>query len=90
MKPALPSSKCQHVGLAQSQVGEITLCPDCRVVHISLQYFSMRFDLDAFDALTHMLATAQSNIARMAQLSQAGYEALEVRAVDVANTETRH
>lgn len=90
MKPALPSSNCQHLGLAQSPLGDITLCPDCRVVHISLQYFSMRFELDAFEALAHMLGTAQGNIARLVQRSQSGYDALELRPPDAPANETRH
>ena len=43
------------------------MCPDCGVVHISLQYFSVRFDLEAFRELAQMLGVAQARIERSAQ-----------------------
>lgn len=43
------------------------MCPDCGVVHVSLQYFSMRLDVEAFRALAQMLGIAQARIERSAQ-----------------------
>lgn len=62
MKYTPQMATCQHVHVAQSQVGGVAICPDCGVVHISLQYLSMRFDLEAFQALAQMLASAQNRI----------------------------
>lgn len=42
------------------------MCPDCGVVHVSLQYFSMRFDLEAFRDLAQMLSLAQARIEQSA------------------------
>ena len=70
MKHASQSAPCQHVGVARSNVGEVAICPDCGVVHVSLQYFSMRFDLEAFRALAKMLGAAQAKIERLGQASQ--------------------
>ncbi len=53
---------CQHIPMSQSAVGHVSLCPECRVVHISLQYFSIRFEIEAFEELAHMLSTAQQNL----------------------------
>ena len=53
---------CQHVRLAHSGVGEICFCPDCGVVHVALQYFTVRFELEAFKALQAMLTEAQGKI----------------------------
>lgn len=69
MKHSSQSNPCKHVGLAHSNVGEVSICPDCGVVHVALQYFSMRFDLEAFRALAHMLGTAQARIERSKQTS---------------------
>ncbi len=55
---------CRHVHLARSGVGDICYCPDCGVVHVALQYFTMRFELDAFKALQSMLSEAQTAIAQ--------------------------
>ncbi|MBI2748364.1 MAG: hypothetical protein HYX43_03205 [Burkholderiales bacterium] len=64
---------CQHVRLARSGVGEICICPDCGVVHVALQYFTMRFELEAFKALQTMFSEAQSKIevARQVQAAAA-------------------
>lgn len=70
MKHASQTNLCQQVPIAQSNVGEVAVCPDCGVVHVSLQYFSMRFDLEAFQALTQMLGTAQAEIERLGEVAQ--------------------
>lgn len=62
---------CHHVRLAQSGVGEICYCPDCGVVHVALQYFTMRFELEAFKALQTMLSEAQHKITQHARTTTA-------------------
>ena len=56
------NAPCQQIRLAQSSMGEICICPDCGVVHVALQYFSMRFELETFRTLQAMLCQAQSRI----------------------------
>jgi len=58
------------------------MCPDCGVVHISLQYFSVRFDLEAFRALAQMLGVAQARIERSAQTMSPLAEAPDVLSLD--------
>ena len=70
MKHPSQTTPCQHVDIAHSDVGDVAVCPDCGVVHVSLQYFSMRFDLEAFRALAQMLGTAQTKIERLGEVSQ--------------------
>ncbi len=53
---------CHHLAIAQSQIGEVHICPDCGVVHLNLQAISIKFGLDAFSELSHMLSQAQSVI----------------------------
>ncbi|MCH8622658.1 hypothetical protein [Undibacterium sp. TS12] len=62
MKHQPQSNSCQHLGLASSKVGEVMICPECGVVHLSLNHVSLRFDVDAFRTLAYMLAEAQLNI----------------------------
>lgn len=62
---------CQHVRLARSGVGEICICPDCGVVHVALQYFTMRFELEAFRALQTMFSEAQNKIEAAQQVQAA-------------------
>lgn len=62
MKRSHQSSSCQYVQLAHSKLGEVMICPDCGIVHLSLQYVSMRFELEAFRSLADMLGDAQQLI----------------------------
>ncbi|GGX22289.1 hypothetical protein GCM10011282_30420 [Undibacterium macrobrachii] len=38
------------------------ICPECGVVHLSLQSISLRLDLNAFAELSKMVAQAQTTI----------------------------
>ena len=53
------SSSCQHALLARSPLGHVTVCPDCAVVHLSLNCVSVRLEVEAFAALAEMLNRAQ-------------------------------
>ena len=54
------SSSCQHALLARSPLGHVTVCPDCAVVHLSLNCVSVRLEVEAFAALAEMLNRAQA------------------------------
>lgn len=65
MKPHSPHTEnkaCQHLAIAHSKVGDVMICADCGVVHLALQSISMRFDMEAFSELSHMLGRAQTAI----------------------------
>lgn len=62
MKRLHQASPCQHFEIAYSSVGEVMICPDCNVVHVSLQNMSLRFELEAFRSLAQMLDQAQGKI----------------------------
>ena len=53
------SSSCQHALLARSPLGHVTVCPDCAVVHLSLNCVSVRLEVEAFAALAERLNRAQ-------------------------------
>lgn len=57
---ALPD--CQHAMLAHSPVGHVSVCPDCSVVHLSLNCVSIRLEIGAFMALADMLTQAQKQL----------------------------
>jgi hypothetical protein len=62
MKSSKTQSACQHLNIANSQIGEVMICPDCGVVHVSMQSVSMRFELSAFAELAKMITQAQVTI----------------------------
>jgi hypothetical protein len=66
-----PSQQCEHLAIADSSIGHVSICPDCSVLHLSLSHVSMRFTPEAFRALTAMLAAAQSRLDHVAQASAA-------------------
>lgn len=55
-------STCQHLNIANSKIGEIMICPDCGVVHLSLQSISIRLDFDAFSELAKMVKQAKATL----------------------------
>lgn len=82
MKYTPQTAACQHLHVAHSHVGEVAICPDCGVVHIALQYFSMRFDLEAFQALAHMLASAQHRIQGLSGVARSAGKATRASNLD--------
>ncbi|MFZ6800466.1 hypothetical protein [Undibacterium sp. Di24W] len=73
MKPsatqAQSNNTCQHLSIANSKIGEIMICPECGVVHLSLQSISMRFDLEAFGELAKMVRQAKATIEQAQRFS---------------------
>lgn len=62
MKHPVTLPACQHALLARSPVGHVSVCPDCGVVHLSLDCLSVRLEMTAFMALTEMLLQAQKRL----------------------------
>ncbi|MDY0012997.1 MAG: hypothetical protein RBS40_08925 [Rhodocyclaceae bacterium] len=62
----LPTSpNCQHAMLARSPVGQVSVCPDCGVVHLSMDCVSVRLEVNAFLALAEMVSQAQKRLHSM-------------------------
>jgi hypothetical protein len=64
MSSANTTQPCRHIELVRSQVAEIAMCPDCKVVHITLQHVTIRLTADAFQELVWSVVKAQSLIDR--------------------------
>jgi hypothetical protein len=59
------SSSCPHTSLARSNVGNVSICLDCEVVHLSMDRVSVRLDVNTFQALTEMLLQAHKRLQSM-------------------------
>ena len=57
-------TSCPTHGLAESPVGSVTLCPGCGVIHVTLNYVTVRLEPGAFDELTRMLMQARLALVR--------------------------
>ena len=53
------ASPCHHQTLAHSDMGRVTLCPDCGVVQLHMDAVSVRLEVEAFEALAHMVLMAR-------------------------------
>ncbi len=62
MEHSPTSPNCQHAMLARSPVGHVSVCPDCGVVHLSMDCVSIRLEVSAFVALAAMLSQAQQRL----------------------------
>lgn len=74
MERSPTSSSCQHALLAHSPVGHVSVCPDCGVVHLSLDCVSVRLEVGAFLALAEMLSQAQKRLHGMPPCESRGHE----------------
>ncbi len=70
-----PPENCHHVQLADSHIGHVSICPDCGVVHLSLNHVTVRLSPEAFCALATMTGEAQL---RLEYVSRAGVAAAAV------------
>lgn len=62
MNPSHQNETCRHIQIAKSKLGEVMICPECGVVHMSLQSISLRLDVEAFAVLSSMVMQAQEVI----------------------------
>lgn len=62
MKHPAMSPACQHALLAQSPLGHVSVCPDCGVVHLSLNCVSVRLEVNDFKALAGMVSQAHERL----------------------------
>lgn len=62
---------CQHVAVARSGAGRITVCCECNVVHVELEYMTLRFSPASFRAVAHLLAAGEATLEKARQESLA-------------------
>lgn len=74
---ALPDEPCHQVAIADSKVGQVTLCAGCGNVHLGLSNVALRFSPEAFRALAELLETAQFRLDYADQAGQAAAAAID-------------
>ncbi|HEY0064956.1 MAG TPA: hypothetical protein VGC21_22750 [Telluria sp.] len=73
-------SPCQHLTIADSNIGQVSICPECSVLHLALSHVSLRFTPDAFRALAEMVTAAQTRLDQVSQTSAAAAAAVAIDA----------
>ena len=61
MKTESPE-RCQHIAIAHSSSGNITICPECNVVHVAMDHVTLRFTPEVFRGISRMFASAQARL----------------------------
>jgi hypothetical protein len=56
---------CRCLTMAENEVGAVSLCPQCGVVTMRLQYISLRFETEAFERVGSLVEQARARIHRM-------------------------
>jgi hypothetical protein len=78
------AQQCQHVAVASSGAGRITVCCECNVAHVELEYMTLRFSPASFRAVAHLLATGEATLEQARQQSLGQDSAPARAAADVA------
>jgi hypothetical protein len=63
--------RCQHIAIANSQSGHVTVCLECSIVNVSINNLSLRFTPEVFRDVAHMLAAAQARLDHVREASTA-------------------
>lgn len=83
--PSSAPENCQHIQLADSHIGCVTICPDCGVVHLALNHITVRLTPDAFRALAGMTGQAQARLDHVASASAAAVAVIDAVRVGTGN-----
>lgn len=62
---------CQHIAVARNGAGRISICPECNVVHVELEYMTLRFRPETFRGIAELLGSAQARLDRAGAPSSA-------------------
>jgi hypothetical protein len=63
--------RCQHIAIANSPSGHVTVCLECSIVNVSINNLSLRFTPEVFREVAHMLASAQARLDHVSEASAA-------------------
>ena len=77
------TSGCTHVGIAHNTIGDVTVCNECSVVHLTLSHTTLRLSPDAFRSLSELVTLSQQRLDKAEQSTTA------VEAMPMINTPQR-
>lgn len=55
----ISDSACRCIVLATGAAGQVSTCPDCGTIHVSMPQMSLRLRRDTFEALAGLVASAR-------------------------------
>lgn len=55
----ISDSACRCIVLASGAAGQVSTCPDCGTIHVSMPQMSLRLARGTFDALAGLVASAR-------------------------------
>jgi hypothetical protein len=63
-------SHCQHTGIANSSIGDVSVCTDCNIVLLTLSHMTLRFTPEAFRCLAQLLNLSQGRLDQACQAAE--------------------
>lgn len=55
---SIPDSDCRCIVLASGAAGQVTTCPECGTIHVSMPQMSLRLTRDTFHGLAALVVRA--------------------------------
>ena len=53
---------CTHVGIAHNSVGDVSVCHECSIVHLTLSHMTIRLTPEAFRSMASLVALSQKRL----------------------------
>ena len=83
------TSGCTHVGIAHNTVGDVSVCNECSIVHLTLSHVTVRLTPDAFRSLSELVKVSQQRLDKAEQAVQATQEPVTPEPMPMINTPQR-
>lgn len=58
---------CKHTGIARNTVGDVSICAECNIVHLTLSHMTLRLTPEAFRSLSDLVSLSQFRLEKAQQ-----------------------
>ncbi len=58
---------CKHTGIAHNTVGDVSICAECNIVHLTLSHMTLRLTPEAFRSLSDLVSLSQFRLEKAQQ-----------------------
>ena len=61
---------CKHTGIAHNTVGDVSICAECNIVHLTMSHMTLRLTPEAFRSLSDLVSLSQFRLEKAQQSVQ--------------------
>lgn len=58
---------CKHTGIAHNSVGDVSICAECNIVHLTMSHMTLRLTPEAFRSLSDLVSLSQFRLEKAQQ-----------------------